>query len=217
MPATGWAKLWAPESLPFWGRQALHQETNRTGCLRCANHSCHLPVETGTACPSPAAQLQGPASGAGGTSEERAPQPGSLWAVTRSHLLISKINSTMINVMIYSTNDQNHCFSDPRAIKCNHWVIYSGQGEWWRPQRAGCVWGEGSGSSSILPGHEDRRPPFEMEPMGAVSTHPTLPSASKDAAARSGELAEPICAFFQNDRESLPGVPQSTRWEWGKV
>lgn len=34
-----------------------------------------------------------------------------------SHLLISKINSTVINVIIYSTNDQNHCFCRPRGNK----------------------------------------------------------------------------------------------------
>lgn len=34
-----------------------------------------------------------------------------------SHLLISKINSTVINVIIYSTNDQNHCFCRPWSNK----------------------------------------------------------------------------------------------------
>lgn len=34
-----------------------------------------------------------------------------------SHLLISKINSTMINVIIYSTHDQNHCFCRPQGNK----------------------------------------------------------------------------------------------------
>ena len=185
----------------------LHQETSRTGCFRCENHSRHLPVETCTACPSPAAQLQGPASGAGGISEERTARPVSLWAVTRSYLLISKINSTMINVMIYSTNDQNHCFSDPRAIKCNHWVIYSGQA-------ASGGRGPGARASSRARGQTTS---LRDAARGGRFHAPHAPICVQGCGCQVRGAGGAHLCFFQNDRESLPGVPQSTRWERGKA
>lgn len=51
----------------------------------------------------------GPGGGHMASLRHLVPPPVALGAVTRRHLLISQINSTMINVMIYSTNDQNHC------------------------------------------------------------------------------------------------------------
>lgn len=119
-----------PECRLQAGQRAGHQrarflgETSRAGSFQCANGSRASlwgPVRP----PQPEHSCGAPPwgrwhlGGAGSTA-------GSLGPATRSHLLISKINSTMINVMIYSTNDQNHCFSDPGAIECNHEVIYSG-------------------------------------------------------------------------------------------
>ena len=59
------------------------------------------------------------------------------------HLLISKINSMMINVMIYSKNDQIIVSPDPWATECNLAVIYSRQREWHLRQQTGRPLGAG--------------------------------------------------------------------------
>lgn len=62
-------------------------------------------------------------------------------------------------------------FSDPRAIKCNHRVIYSGQSELWLHQPAGCVWGEGARGWGSFPGRGTDHGPLRWV-LGAVPTHP---------------------------------------------
>lgn len=93
-------------------------------------------------------------------------------------------------------------FSDPRAIKCNHGVIYSGQSEWWLRQLAGCVWAEGGREFGYLPRQGDRPPPSEMDPGGPCPRSP--PSRLATRLARSGVPGTRLTW------ESLPGVPQSS-------
>lgn len=163
-------------------------ETSRAGCFQCANgsraspwgpvrppqpkHSCGVP-------PRGRWHLRG----AGSTA-------GSLGPATRSHLLISKINSTMINVMIYSTNDQNHCFSDPGAIECNHEVIYSGR------VSGGGVSGQAvSGGEGLGVLGRGQTPPFEMEPREPCSTHPQAPVCVQGHGCQVRVHGEQSCAF----------------------
>lgn len=85
-------------------------------------------------------------------------------------------------------------FSDPRAMKCNHGVIYTGR------VSGDCTVGQAAlWRAPVFRRHRagDRMPPLEMEPRGH------LPSPQQTCPARSGYRADRPdvrCVPFQSDR-----------------